>query len=63
MENLFDELIASGFDPGSFLFAALIFTVGSLVISFVAKLIFGKDSALSNAVSSAIGILFIYAVL
>ena len=60
MENLFDELIASGFDPGSFLFAALIFTVGSLVISFVAKLIFGKDSALCNAMSSAIGILFIY---
>lgn len=60
MENLFDELIASGFDPGTFLFAALIFTVGSLALSFVGRLIFGEKSALSNAVSSAIGILFIY---
>jgi hypothetical protein len=60
MENFLNELTASGFDPGTFLMAAMIFAVGSLVISFIGKMIFGKDSGLSNAISSAIGILFIY---
>lgn len=60
MEELLNELTASGFDAGSFLTTALIFGAGSLIIGFLGRMIFGKQSALSNAVSSAIGILFIY---
>jgi len=60
MDNFIDELVAAGFDPGTFLIAALLFAVGSLALGFVGKLFLGENSGLSNAVSSAIGILFIY---
>ncbi len=46
----------------SFLTLALVMTVGSLVFGFTGRFAFGKKSVLSQSVSSAIGILFIYAV-
>ena len=46
----------------SFLMLAIVMTVGSLVFGFIGRFAFGKKSVLNQAVSSAIGILFIYAV-
>ena len=51
-----------GIDPTSFLTAALILLVGTLLISVFGRFVFGKRSVLNSAVSSVIGILFIYAV-
>ena len=45
----------------SFLTLALVMTVGSLVFGFIGRFAFGKKSVLNQSVSSAIGILFIYA--
>lgn len=41
---------------------ALVLLLGTFLLSAFGRFIFGKRSALNNAVSSAIGILFIYAV-
>ena len=46
----------------SFLTLALVMTIGSLVFGFIGRFAFGKKSVLNQSVSSAIGILFIYAV-
>ena len=46
----------------SFLTLALVMSVGSLVFGFIGRCAFGKKSVLNQSVSSAIGILFIYAV-
>ena len=46
----------------SFLTLALVLTAGSLIFGFIGRFAFGKKSALNQSVSSAIGILFIYAV-
>ena len=46
----------------SFLTLALILTLGSLIFGFIGRFAFGKKSVLNQSVSSAIGILFIYAV-
>ena len=40
---------------------ALVMTIGSLIFGFIGRFAFGKKSTLSQSVSSAIGILFIYA--
>lgn len=45
----------------SFLTLALVLTVGSLIFGFIGRFAFGKKSVLNQSVSSAIGILFIYA--
>ena len=58
--DFLQELSNSGFDISTFLTAALLFAAGSLILGFVGRLLFGHDSPLANAVSSAIGILFIY---
>ena len=42
--------------------AGLVLLLGTFLISIFGRFVFGKRSALNNAVSSAIGILFIYAV-
>ena len=60
MEDILHELTSGGFDITTFLTAALLFAAGSMLIGFMGRLLFGPDSPLSNAVSSAIGILFIY---
>lgn len=51
-----------GIDFDTFWKAALILLGGTLLMSLFGRFVFGKRSALNNAVSSAIGILFIYAV-
>jgi len=51
-----------GIDFDTFWKAALILLLGTILMSLFGRFVFGKRSALNNAVSSAIGILFIYAV-
>lgn len=55
------SLIPEGFDLEKFLYSALLLCGGALVLGFLGRLIFGKKSVLNQSVSSAIGILFIYA--
>ncbi len=60
------DLIVSFFDNmginfDTFWKAALILLLGTILLSLFGRFVFGKRSALNNAVSSAIGILFIYA--
>lgn len=62
MENIADYFSSIGIEFDSFWKAALILLIGTFLISIFGRFIFGKRSALNNAVSSAIGILFIYAV-
>lgn len=54
----FDEL---GMDFDSFLIAAAVLLIGTIVLGAIGRFIFGKRSILVDSVSSAIGILFIYA--
>lgn len=59
------EKIASyiqNFDFASYWKIALVLLVGTFLVSAIGCFIFGKRSELNHAVSSAIGILFIYAV-
>lgn len=51
-----------GISFDSFWKAALILLLGTFLLSVFGRFVFGKRSALNHAVSSAIGILFIYAV-
>ena len=60
MDQILNEITASGFDISSFLTAALVFAAGSVILGFLCRMLFGEDSPMSNAISSAIGILFIY---
>lgn len=57
-----EGLVPAGFDVAGFLKAALFLLIGSLVLSFLGRVVFGKKSVLNQSVSSAIGILFIYAI-
>jgi hypothetical protein len=61
MENLLNELAASGFDVHYFLSAGAVFAVAALILGWLGQAIWGAKNELSHAVSSAIGILFIYA--
>ncbi len=49
------------FDVELFMKAALILCVGSLLLGLIGRFIFGKRSTLNHTISSAIGILFVYA--
>ena len=62
MESVIAFFNSFSFDLSSFLKAALILLVGTLLLSLFGRFVFGKRSVLNNAVSSAIGIIFIYAV-
>lgn len=62
MENIVSYFNSLNFDFSSFWKAALILLLGTFLLSVFGRFVFGKRSALNNAVSSAIGILFIYAV-
>ncbi len=55
------SLVPENFDMPTFLKAAGILCVGSLILGFLGRTAFGKKSVLNQSVSSAIGILFIYA--
>lgn len=60
MESIVHYFQAYNLDIISFLKAAGILVAAFLVTSLLGRVIFGKRSTLSSAVSSAIGILFIY---
>lgn len=62
METIVSFFNTMGIDFDTFWKAALILLLGTILMSVFGRFIFGKRSALNNAVSSAIGILFIYAV-
>ena len=65
METLiaqFQEIFADEEKMRTFLMMVLVLAVGSLVFGFIGRFAFGKKSVLNQSVSSAIGILFIYAV-
>ncbi len=62
MENITTYFNSLQFDFDSFWKIALVLLVGTFLISVFGRFVFGKRSALNNAVSSAIGILFIYAI-
>ena len=60
MENLLNELTNTGFSVEMFLTAGVFFAAAALLTGWLGKVIFGNNNELSHAVSSAIGILFIY---
>lgn len=62
MDKIASYFNTIGFNFDTFWKAALILLLGTFLMSVFGRFIFGKRSALNNAVSSAIGILFIYAV-
>ena len=61
MENIVNYFDSLGLDFWYLLKIGGILLLGTLLTSLFGRFIFGKKSALNNAVSSAIGILFIYA--
>jgi len=62
MEFILNQLEALGFDIPLFLRSAVLLIIGSILLGTVGRFVFGKRSVLHCSVSSAIGILFIYAV-
>jgi hypothetical protein len=62
METIVSFFNSVGIDFDTFWKAALILLLGTFLMSTFGRFVFGKRSVLNNAVSSAIGILFIYAV-
>ncbi len=62
MDNISAFFASAGVDLYDFALGALILLVGSLLISLLGRFVFGQRSALCYAMSSAIAILFIYAV-
>lgn len=65
MDNFFTSLspyLPNGFDLHGMVSTVLLMLAGSLVLGLVGRICFGKRSALNHSVSSAIGILFLYAV-
>lgn len=61
MEKIAEIFSVFSIDFDTFWKAALVLLIGTFLISILGRLIFGKRSILSNAVSSAFAILFIYA--
>ena len=62
MQDILSSLQAIEFDPEVFLKTALVLAIGTLVLGLVGRFVFGIKSNFSHAVSSSIGILFVYAV-
>ena len=62
MTDISNFFLSSGIDLYEFALGALVLLAGSLVLGLLGRFIFGKESGLSRAVSSAIAILFLYAV-
>lgn len=61
MEDILQILRSVNIDPAVFGKSTLLLALGSLLLGSVGRFVFGKKSAFSHAVSSAIGILFVYA--
>ncbi len=62
MESIVNYFSSMNLDIGQFLKAVGVLIAALVVLALVGRFIFGKRSALILAVSSAIGILFIYAI-
>ncbi len=62
MNGIISALESANIDPSVFLSATLILSVGSVVLSLVGRFAFGGSKIISHSVSSAISILFVYAV-
>lgn len=62
MEAITDYFQSIGLNFDVFWKAALILLLGTFLMSVLGRFVFGKRSLLNNAVSSAVGILFIYAI-
>lgn len=62
MDNISALFASFGINLYDFALGALILLVGSLLISLLGRFVFGEKSALCYAMSSAIAILFMYAV-
>lgn len=60
--NLLESLIPAGFDISGFFKIALILCLGTFLLGLIGRMFFGQKSTLNHSVSSAISILFIYAV-
>lgn len=61
MEKLLDYIYSADLDLTVLLKTGGLLLLGTLLLSLFGRFIFGKRSSLNSAVSSAIGILFIYA--
>ena len=61
MEQIKSMLNSIDFDSTTFLKAALILAVSTILLGVIGRFVFGKRSALNHSVSSAICILFVYA--
>lgn len=61
MENIIAYFKSLNIDLSAYGMAVLILLVGSILLTLIAKFIFGKKSIMGHSVSSAIAILFIYA--
>lgn len=62
MDSIISQLESVDFNYHTFLMAAAVLLLGTLFFGFIGRYVFGKKSAINHAVSSAIGILFLYAV-
>jgi hypothetical protein len=62
MEFILKQLETLDFDTDLFLKSAVLLAIGSILLGAVGRFVFGKRSNFLGAVSSAIAILFIYAV-
>lgn len=62
MDFILHQLAQLGFNTPLFLRSALLLAVGSILLGAIGRFIFGKRSNIHCAASSAIGILFVYAV-
>ncbi|MBR5022116.1 MAG: hypothetical protein IKY18_02810, partial [Oscillospiraceae bacterium] len=60
MNTIVEAFQSIGIDFGVFWKSILLLLPGILVLSLLGRFVFGKRSALNIAVSSAIGIIFIY---
>ena len=61
--NELQTIIPENFDYLAFLKALGILVGGFLILSLIGRIFFGRKSTLNQSVSSAIGILFIYAII
>ena len=60
MNFILNQLEVLGFDTPMFLRAAVLLTIGSILLGALGRFVFGKRSVLHCSISSAIGIIFIY---
>lgn len=62
MEDIIQYFSSINMDFDALWKAMLMLLLGTLLLSFLGRFVFGKRSALTTAVSSAIGIIFIYGI-